>query len=87
MRVSKVFHMKASPDAATVMSPGQVIRAARQRTGLSRERLAVEAGVSTSTIARLETRERLPNIAALVRIAERVNVHVADLLPAPKSAA
>lgn len=68
-------------------SPGQVVRTARTRAGLSREKLAAETNVSTSTIVRLERTDALPNVNALVRIATRLDVPVADLLPTPEAAA
>lgn len=77
----------STPTAARpASSPGQVIRAAREDAGLSREKLAYETGVSTSTLARLELRNRLPNALALARIAARVGVSVADLLPSERAA-
>ena len=79
--------MQSSPDAATVTSPGLVIRLAREKAKLSREKLASETGVSVSTIVRLERDGRLPNVPALARIAGRVAVPVADLFPAPEQVA
>lgn len=64
-----------------------MIRLARKNAKLSREKLAVEAGVSVSTLVRLERDDRLPNVAALARIAARVSVPVADLFPAPEQVA
>jgi transcriptional regulator with XRE-family HTH domain len=74
-------------DSSTRATPGQVIQQARKAAELSREKLAAEAGVSTSTIVRLERQEQLPNVAALVRIAARLSVPVTDLLPDPERAA
>jgi transcriptional regulator with XRE-family HTH domain len=74
----KVLHMSGATDAR---SPGRVIRAARERAELTREELAREAQVSTSTVARLELKDRLPNALALARIAARVGVPVSALLP------
>lgn len=61
-----------------------MIREARENAKLSREKLAAESGVSVSTIVRLERDNRLPNVAALARIAAQVAVPVADLFPAPE---
>lgn len=71
--------MQAPTDAD---SPGQVIRAAREELDLTREELARDAQVSTSTVARLELNNRLPNALALARISTRVGVPLADLLTA-----
>lgn len=68
--------------AADESSPGRLIRTARERANLTREELARKAQVSTSTVARLELNDRLPNALALARIAGRVGVPVAELLPA-----
>lgn len=76
------FHMQA----ASPVSPGRLVRAARERADLTREELAREAQVSTSTIARLELKDRLPNALALARIAGRVGVPVTDLLITERAA-
>jgi transcriptional regulator with XRE-family HTH domain len=74
--------MQAATDARLdTPTPGERIRTAREAVGLSRERLAYEAEVSTSTVARLELSSRLPNALALARIAARVGVPIADLIP------
>lgn len=62
------------------------MRDARERAGLTREEAARLAGVSTSTLARLELNDRLPNAGALARIAARVGVPVADLFPSERAA-
>jgi transcriptional regulator with XRE-family HTH domain len=71
--------MKAAPGES--QSPGRQIRSARERAGLTREELARRAQVSTSTVARLELADRLPNTHALVRIVAQVDVAITDLLP------
>lgn len=87
MTVGRFLHVKTPPERGDGTSPGAVVREAREKLPLSREKLASQVGVSTSTIARLENRDRLPNVAALVRIAATVGVSVAELLPAPEQAA
>lgn len=79
--------MQATTDASAALtgppvSPGQLIRTARQRAGLSQEKLAREADVSTSTVIRLERASQLPNAPALGRIAHRLGVSVDDLVRA-----
>lgn len=78
--------MQAPTDASTA-SPGELVRAARVKAGLSREKLAVLADVSMSTVVRLERSDQLPNAHALVRIAAGVGIAAADLLPHPEAAA
>lgn len=79
--------MQDSPDTGTFTPAGQVIRAAREKAKVSREKLAAEAGVSVSTIVRLERDNRLPNVVALARIAAKIAVPVADLFPTPEQVA
>lgn len=62
------------------------MRDARERAGLTREEAARLAQVSTSTLARLELADRLPNAMALARIAAQVGVPVADLFPTTDAA-
>lgn len=74
--------MQATADAAPDLTPGRKVRQAREALGLSREALAYESDVSTSTVARLELYERLPATLPLARIAARLQLRVDDLLPA-----
>lgn len=59
----------------------QKVRDLREAGGISRERLAAEAGVSLSTISRLELQNSIPNGLVLVRIARVLGVTVEDLVP------
>lgn len=52
----------------------------RKAAGLSRERLAAKAGVSTSTVARLELRDQAPGLDLLAAIAEALDTTVPALL-------
>lgn len=52
---------------------------------MSREVLAVRAGLSVSTLTRLELHDRLPNVRALSAIAEVLEIDPAQLLPATTS--
>jgi uncharacterized protein len=47
------------------MTPGELIRATRTRTGLSQERLARRAGTKQSAISRLEADEISPTVETL----------------------
>jgi transcriptional regulator with XRE-family HTH domain len=78
MHGRKVFQVQATPDESLV-PPGQLIRTARQAVGLSQERLARDADVSTATIVRLERAGKLPNVPALVRIAGRLGISLDEL--------
>ncbi len=64
----------------STQTPGQVVRKAREGRGLSRPTLADRAGVSISTVARLELNDRLPSARALARIARVVGVDLDALL-------
>lgn len=57
-----------------------MVRSRRTDRGISREKLAREVGVSTSTIVRLERDNKLPNAHALVRVAARLDLSVEALL-------
>lgn len=74
----KVFHVKTTPDAS---GPGRLVRSAREREGLTREELGRQAGVSTSTVARIELYDHLPSALALARVAARLKIPVNELLP------
>lgn len=53
----------------------------REQLSLTRERLALQAGTSTSTIARLELSDHVPNPRAVVAIAHVLGLPVEALLP------
>lgn len=59
---------------------GKLARTAREAAGLSRERVAQLADVSTSTITRLENEDRVPNALTLSRIAAAIGVTTSYLL-------
>jgi XRE family transcriptional regulator, master regulator for biofilm formation len=61
------------------------IRQARRRTGLSLAQLAEMTGVSKSYLVRLETDPTSnPSLEVLRRIADALDITVADLIGAPK---
>ena len=66
----------------TVMSPGQLVRQAREAQGLSRDRLAYSLGTSVSTIVRFELEDRLPKARMVAAIAKALDIPVSDLLDA-----
>ena len=63
------------------MTIGATVHELRQSKGLSRERLAVAADVSSSTIERLELEGRIPKLNLLRRIARALDVSVHELIP------
>ena len=52
----------------------------RKQKGLSHEKLAALAGVNRSTISLLESKKRIPTIITCLKIAEALEVSLADLL-------
>jgi transcriptional regulator with XRE-family HTH domain len=59
---------------------GKTARSRREQLGISREKLAYRASVSTSTIVRLENEDRLPNALILAAIAAELDVTSSYLL-------
>ena len=58
----------------------QLLREAREAAGLSMNAVAQRAGVSHSTISRIESDQRNPSVELVVRIAEAIGVSLPDLL-------
>lgn len=69
--------MNANANARTKPSP---LRAARLRAGLTREQLAVKAGLSSSTLY-LAERAGLASEATLDRLAAALGVPVSEIRP------
>lgn len=65
---------------ASVETLGARIRAARKGAGLSQEKLAVELGVSWSTVNRYESGKNTPPLNRLRLIAEVLEVDISHLL-------
>jgi len=59
---------------------GLVIRAKREKMGLSQEELAHQSDHHRNYIGYLERGERCPNVATLERIAEALGLAISDLL-------
>ena len=66
--------------AAIDQSVGQRVRLARERAGLTQERLAHKLGVDTTAISRYESAERVFGLAMLERVAAALGVTVGWLL-------
>ena len=64
---------------------GQNIRTQRERAGLSLAQLSKATGISKAHLVRLETKpEANPSLELLRRIAEALEVTIADLIGGPK---
>jgi transcriptional regulator with XRE-family HTH domain len=50
------------------MTPGQILREARQRHGVSQERLAIRAGTTQSAISRIEKDRVSPTVETLTEL-------------------
>lgn len=61
---------------------GSQVRRRREELGLTREMLAHNSGVSTSTVARLELDDKLPSAEGLARIARQLGISLDGLLGA-----
>ena len=58
----------------------QVLRRRRKQAGLSQEELAYRAGVSTSYMSLLETRNRQPSLIVIDAISRELGTSMSDLL-------
>jgi transcriptional regulator with XRE-family HTH domain len=56
------------------------IKERRSALGLSQEKLAERAGLSSNFLARLELGEKTPSIRTLVQLAWALEVHISELL-------
>jgi len=68
-------------DAAQV---GRNIRTQRERAGLSLSQLSSATGISKAHLVRLETKPANPSLELLQRIAEALDVTIADLVGGPR---
>ena len=60
------------------------LRHARELAGLTQLELAISAGLTPSTISRLETGRQVPNVATVLRLAAALRIDPAKLIgPAP----
>lgn len=59
---------------------GEAIRAERKKAGVSQEKLAEKAGLSTVFISRVERGKESPSLDSLTKIARALGVRVRDLV-------
>jgi transcriptional regulator with XRE-family HTH domain len=59
---------------------GETVRAGRKEAGLSQEKLAENAELSTVFISRVERGKESPSVDNLVKIARALGVRVRDLV-------
>ena len=59
---------------------GTNLREARQRSGLTQERVAERSGVHATEVSRIETGKRDPQVSTLERLAKAVGVRPGQLL-------
>jgi transcriptional regulator with XRE-family HTH domain len=71
------------PGAGITLAPGRVA-ALRKQKSWKREDLAEAAGLSVSTIRKIENRERRPRAATLATLCKALGCEPADLLPEQK---
>ena len=60
---------------------GEEVKRLREELGWTQPRLAVEAGVAVSAVSQIENGRRSPNVGTLEKLAEGLDVEVADLFP------
>lgn len=65
----------------TLTQVGPRLRAARRDRGLTLDELAGRAGMSTSTLSRLESGKRQPSLALLLPLTQQLGIRIDDLLP------
>jgi transcriptional regulator with XRE-family HTH domain len=70
-------------DAAVLASVGPRLRALRRKRGITLTRLAETTGISVSTLSRLESGERRPNLELLLPLARAYQVPLDELVGAP----
>lgn len=60
---------------------GQLIKEEREKSGISQNQLAKQAGISQPNLSRIESGQQDPSIATLREIAKALGVDYRDLLP------
>src|SRR5690348_7074903 len=73
----------ASDDEAVLATVGPRLRALRRQRGTTLAQLAATTGISVSTLSRLESGERKPNLELLLPLARAYQVPLDELVGAP----
>jgi transcriptional regulator with XRE-family HTH domain len=68
----------AQPDRV-LRGLGEALHAARQERGFTQESLSLETGVHRNYIGGIERGERSPSVAAVVKLADALDLSLADL--------
>jgi transcriptional regulator with XRE-family HTH domain len=68
----------AQPDRV-LRGLGEALQTARTKRGLTQEALSLETGVHRNYIGGIERGERSPSVAAVVKLADALDVSLADL--------
>lgn len=68
----------AQPDRV-LEALGEALRAARSKRGVSQETLSLETGVHRNYIGGIERAERSPSVAAVAKLADALDLSLADL--------
>lgn len=71
------------PERSASIAVGAVVRAAREKAGLTQSALAAKVGVTQTAVSYWEAAKRDIGIADLERIADALGVRAASLLPVP----
>jgi len=71
--------MLAMPRAETDPALATVLRRLRKADGRSQERLAADAGITSSALQRIELEQASPSWVTVVRIAEALDVTMVEL--------
>lgn len=58
---------------------GEALRAARSKRGISQEALSLETGVHRNYIGGIERAERSPSVEAVAKLADALDLPLADL--------
>lgn len=73
--------------ADAILTPGQIVAQRRSEAGLSREQLAVAAGVSSATLGRLERDGVIPKHTILASICRELGIPVVQIYEAIEAVA
>jgi transcriptional regulator with XRE-family HTH domain len=77
--------MESSPAITAILAEvGSRLKRARTRRGVTLTELAVETGISKSTLSRLESGQRKPNLELLLLIAQAHHVPLDELVGLPE---